>query len=381
MRLLPLFVFWGLWFLNYSTRICFSPILPLIEDGLHLSHGASGGLFTSLSVGYSLALLVSGRFASEWGYKRTVAIGFVCTGLVFVGLQWADSYLAFHVLVFLMGIAAGTYIPAILPILTGTYEARHWGKALGFHDSAASFSILVVPILMVFGLQFFSWRGVLLILGFACFLLPVLFWKISSEPARAVQEKKLRMIDLLKKRSTWISGLLWTVSSGSSSGLYSVLPLYLIKERGIDFELANTLFGLSRIGGVFISILIGFLIDRYGYRSMLRLSILTTGLSTILFSLATSVPLILASLFLQATLSLAFFPIGFAVISKLTAPSERSLVTGLTVAFGVIFGSGIVPFLLGLTADHLNFQVGILGLGVVTAFSSLGVGSLAKNEE
>jgi NNP family nitrate/nitrite transporter-like MFS transporter len=378
MRLLPLLVFWGLWFLNYSTRICFSPLLPLVEESLHLSHGESGGLFTSLSVGYSLALLISGRFASEWGYKRTVGVGFACTGLVFVGLQWADSYITFHLLVFLMGMAAGTYLPAVLPILTGTYEARHWGKAIGFHDSAASLSILLIPILMVFGLHFLPWRRVLLILGGACFLLPVLFWGVSTEPKGEAGGQRVSLIGLLRKRSTWITGLLWIVSSGSSSGLYSILPLYLVRERGIDFNLANTLFGVSRIGGVFISILIGFLIDRFGHQRMLRLSILATGLSTVFLSLAVSVPMILVSLFLQATLSIAFFPIGFTVLSKLTTPSERALTTGLTVAIGVIFGSGVVPFLLGLTADLLSFQAGILGLGVLTTFSSLAVARLGK---
>jgi NNP family nitrate/nitrite transporter-like MFS transporter len=289
-----------------------------------------------------------------------------------------DSYITFHLLVFLMGIAAGTYLPAILPILTGTYEGRHWGKAIGFHDSAASLSILLIPIFMVFGLHFLAWRRVLLILGGACFLLPVLFWKVSIEPNREAGGQRLSILDLLRKKSTWITGLLWIVSSGSSSGLYSVLPLYLVKERGIDFNLANSLFGFSRIGGVFISILIGFLIDRFGHRRMLTLSILATGLSTIFLSLAVSAPVILVSLFLQATLSIAFFPIGFTVLSKLTTPSERALTTGLTVAIGVVFGSGIVPCLLGFTADHFSFQVGILGLGVLTAFSSLAVRCLGK---
>jgi MFS family permease len=377
MRLLPLFVFWGLWFLNYSTRTCFSPILPLVEDSLHISHGASGGLFTTLSIGYSLALILSGRFGSTWGYKRTIVIGFISTGLIFFGFQWAESYLAFHILFFLMGIASGTYIPAILPILTETYEARHWGKAIGFHDSAASFSILILPIFMSFGLYFLPWRRLLLFFAVSCLLLPILFWRVSLEPVRRGEEHhRSRTLDLLKRKSIWIMGLLWVFSSGSSSGLYAVLPLYLIKERGIDFHLANTLFGLSRAGGIFVSILTGFLIDRYGYRLILRIGILTTGLSTIFLSLSTSVSMILVFLFLQATLSLAFFPIGFTVVSKLTSPSERSLATGLILAIGMICGTGVVPFLLGSIADRLSFQVGILSLGVLTALSSWGVGFL-----
>jgi len=42
MKVLPLSIFWGLWFLNFSVRSGFSPVLPLIEDSLNLSHGQAG---------------------------------------------------------------------------------------------------------------------------------------------------------------------------------------------------------------------------------------------------------------------------------------------------------------------------------------------------
>src|SRR5512136_1444993 len=141
MKLLPLFIFWGLWFLNFSTRAIFSPILPLIEDTLSISHGAAGGLFTSLATGYSITLVIAGRFASVWGYKKTVFYGFIGTGLAFIGLHWAESYLAFQILFFLLGIATGTYLPSILPIITETYDRGDWGKAIAFHDSAAGLCI------------------------------------------------------------------------------------------------------------------------------------------------------------------------------------------------------------------------------------------------
>jgi hypothetical protein len=46
----------------------------------------------------------------------------------------------------------------------------------------------------------------------------------------------------------------------------------------------------------------------------------------------------------------------------------------------VIFGTGGSPFILGLVADHLNFKVGILGLGVLTALSSLMVRFLGEGQ-
>jgi len=186
-----------------------------------------------------------------------------------------------------------------------------------------------------------------------------------------MSEQKGSILLLLKRKTVWIIGFLWIFAAGSCLGLYSILPLFLVKERGIDFHFANNLFGISRVGGVFVSILTGFLLDRYGYRKMLVFGIITTGLSTIGLSLASTFPLIVITLILQATLSLAFFPIGLASISKLTPLSERAMATGMIISIGVIFGLGFTPFLLGVIADHFSFQAGILGLGILTTLSSL----------
>ncbi len=379
MTLLPLFVFWGLWYISFSTRTIFSPILPLIEDALSLSHGEAGGLFTSSAIGYSLTLLIAGRFASVWGYKRTVVFGFMGVGLVFIGLQWAQTYLAFHILFLLLGVATGTYLPSILPIITEMYDHRHWGKAFGIHDSAASVSIFSIPVLVAFGLHFLFWKRLLLILGFISFLLPIFFWKVSIEPKKETSHQKGgRIVDLFKRRPLWVMAFLTIFSSACTLGIYLILPLYLIKERGVDFDIANNLLGISRVGGIFISILSGFLIDRYGYRTILMWSLAAGGLSTICLSLSSSLTPILISLVLQGTLLIAYFPASFAAISNLTPLSERSMAIGVTAFLGVILGVGGTPFILGLIADRFSFQVGILWLGILTTFSSLTVRLLGK---
>jgi len=371
MKLLPLFIFWCLWFLNFSTRTIFSPLLPLIEDSLSLSHEAAGGLFTSLSIGFSLTLFLTGRFVSEWGYKRMVAIGFICIGLVLFSFQWAQSYIAFHLLFFLLGVATGTYIPSILPIITETYDHKHWGKAIGFHDSAASLSIFSIPILVTLGLRYFPWKGLLLILGVVPLLFLIPFWKVSVEPKPERVYQKSLFAGLFRNRTVWVMGFLWIFSAASSLGIYSILPLYLIKEKGMDFGFANTLLGVSRAVGAIVPLTIGFITDRYGFKVILKWSIFATGLSTIGLALSSTLSLILITLILQALLSLAFFPVAFMAISKLTPISERSMTIGFIIAIGVIFGTGGSPYILGLVADHLNFKVGILGLGILTALSSL----------
>jgi MFS family permease len=371
MRLWPLFTFWCLWFLNYCSRTMLSPLLPVIEDSLSLSHGRAGGLVSSLSIGYGISLFFAGRLASSWGYKRTVVFGFVSAGVALCLLQWADTYFALSVIFLLMGLTLGNYIPSILPILTEMVDQKHWGRAIALHDSGASFAMFAAPLLATLGLHFLSWKGVYLVLGMACFLLPIYFWRMASEPRQHAARETARYADVFRRKIVWVMGLLWIASNMFCNSIFAILPLFLVKERGVAFDYANTLIGISRCGGIFVTILFGFLADRFGIRRILTLSIFATGLSTVAIALVHSIPFLLGILVFQAVVSLAFFPLALAAVSKLTSPAERSTVTGVVLSIGVVFGSGISPFLLGVIADHLSFQVGILGVGVVTTVSCL----------
>ena len=371
MKLRPLFIFWCLWFLNYCSRTMLSPLLPVIEDSLSLSHGRAGGLISSLSIGYGVSLFFAGRLASAWGYKRTVVFGFVAAGAALSILQWADTYFALAVIFLLMGLTLGNYIPSILPILTEMVDRKNWGRAIALHDSGASFAMFAAPLLAALGLHFLSWKGLYLVLGMACFLLPIFFWRIAAEPRQHAAQETARYADVFRNKIVWVMGLLWIASNMFCNSIFAILPLFLVKERGVAFDTANTLIGISRCGGIFVTILFGFLADRFGIRRILTLSIFATGLSTIAMALVHSIPFLLVILVFQAIVSLAFFPLALAALSKLTSPAERSTVTGVVLSIGVVFGSGVSPFLLGVIADHLSFQVGILGVGVVTTVSCL----------
>jgi MFS transporter, NNP family, nitrate/nitrite transporter len=376
MKLLPLCVFWCLWFLNFFTRASFSPVLPLIEGNLSISHGEAGGFVTSYSLGYAVTLLIAGRFVPTWGYKRTVAAGISGIGLTLIALQWVEHYFAFHILFLLLGLASGTYIPAIVSIITETYDYKEWGKVIGLHDSAASAAIFSAPILFAFGLHFLPWKGILLLLGIACLILPFLFWRVSIEPQPKLSLRGSHYLTLFRRKPIWIMAVLCILSSAANMGVYSMLPLYLINERGMEYAFASNLVGISRIGGIAVQVFVGFFVDRYGYRRILFFGLLTTGLSTLSLSLVPSFSLLLITLFIQAALSLAFFPVALAAIAKLTSPEERSMGIGAIISSGVIFGMGGAPLLLGIIADRFSFQVGILGMGVLTTLSSLMVRGL-----
>jgi NNP family nitrate/nitrite transporter-like MFS transporter len=369
MTLLLLLVFWLLWFLNFSSRAMLSPLLPIFERDLNINHALAGSVFFFLSVGYTLSLLMSGWLTFRIGFKRSIILGVsVMAGAIFC-LSFATSYLQLSSFALMIGLGAGVYLPSAIPILTHTIKPEKWGKAIAFHDTAASFSILAIPLLTALVLRFLQWTALMFALGGGC-LAAVVVFSILSPDIRHKIEPASGFLNVLKRRDFWAMGILWSFAGGSNLGLYNIIPLFLVTEKGMDLETANTVFGFSRSGALLLSFLAGFLADRYGTKRVLLFSLLATGACTVGVALAHSFRILVTILFMQGTFCTMFFPVGLVAISKVTEFNERSLFTGITVAFGVIFGAGITPFLLGAVADVWSFHMGILFQGLLTIFSS-----------
>jgi len=365
MNILFLLLFWSLWFLNFSTRTVLSPLLPIFETELHITHALAGSIFLFMAVGYTSSLLVSNWITPRIGFKKSIAIGFIVLIGALLCLVFTGTYWGLGVVAFFLGFGGGLYLPCALPLLTSTIHPDKWGKAIAFHETAATFSILAIPLLAAAALRFLHWKSLVVVLSGLCLAMTVVFLIRSPDP-RPKEEGKSPFSRVLRRRDFWVLGTLWGFAAAGGLGLYNLIPLFLVNEKGISIELANTIFGLSRIGGLVVTFFAGFLIDRIGVKRVLFLSLLASGFSITGVALADSFPLLVTMLVLQATFMPAFFPAGLVAISKLTTFSDRSAFTGATVAIGVVFGTGIAPTLLGTVADIWSFQAGMLVQGLLT---------------
>ncbi len=363
-------LFWSLWYVNFSYRTVISPLLPIIEDEFAISHAVAGSIFSFLSVGYTITLLLSGVLSPRIGYKRSIILGFLILMTSQFFLRYSTTYTSLAVASLFIGLGAGIYLPSAIPLITAVFGRNHWGKAIAFHETAASFSVFSIPLLTAIALRFLNWRTIFFILSAAGLIVCVFFFIFSPDPSPQ-KGKRVRFSSVLYRRDFWVMSILWVFTSSCALGLYNVIPLFLVKENGMHLETANTIFGFSRIGGFFVAITSGFLVDRYGAKKILFLVILFTGLSTMGLALARTIPFLVVMLFVQATIYPAFFPVALVAISSLTDFNERSIFTGTTIAIGVIFGMGLTPVILGAVADVWNFKVGIFALGALTTVSCI----------
>jgi MFS transporter, NNP family, nitrate/nitrite transporter len=359
---------WFLWFLNFTTRAVFSPILPLIEDEFAIHHATASSLFAFISIGYGLSLFLSGIFAGQVGYKKSICFSMLIAALVFAAIPFVTTFAVLRLLAFAVGLAAGIYPPSSLPLITAYYHEKIWGRTIVIHDSGTSVSIFATPFLCILILQFLSWRGILAILGGVALLSGAIFFFLGPE-VKAQKGAQALFWDLLKRKTLWMIGILWVVASGCNLGLYFIFPLYLTKELHMDVDSANTIFGISRLGGIFVAIVTGFMVDRFNLKKALLLILLLTGSLTM--SLASgNVEWMKVLLFLQASIAIAFFPIALIFISRIFERDERGQATGLIITLGVMVGIGLIPYLLGLSGDLLSFRFGIFFLGLFTVLSS-----------
>ncbi len=370
MKLLLLFLFWSLWYINFSGRTIFAPLLPLIQDQLAIDNVLAGSLFTFLSGGYAVSLLVSGLLSSRIGYKRSITFGFALLSISLFCLHYAAGYASFAVLATFIGLSTGIYLPCAIPLLTAAFDRSRWGRVVALHDTAASLSILSVPLLVAFALHFFQWKNIFLIFGIVSSAAVISFLVFCPNPPPP-EKSTTGFRHILLRRDFWIMTVLWVFATANGIGLYNIIPLFLVKGNHMPLHTADTVFGLSRIGGFMVSILAGLMADKIGVKRTLFSVLLITGLSTAALALAPPFTPLIVVLIIQATVSTGFFPVALVTISKLTQVGERSAFTGAAVAVGVVFGLGVTPVALGAVADTWSFDAGFLALGLMTAASTV----------
>lgn len=365
MKIAQLMLLWGMWYLAFSTRSFISPFLPIIEREFAINHATAGGLLFFVASGSTLALSLTGFFSLRFGYKRLITWSFLLSAGALAGIFCAGTYPAFAFFLFLFGIGGGFYLPCAIPILTAVFNREHWGKAISVHETAAGFCILSVPFLVALALGIMPWRFIFLVLAGAFILLMTVFWLTGPDP-KPERQPGFGVATLLRRSDFWIILALWIASGIGVMGVYNIVPLFLVDEKGMAVETANQLLSLSRVGGFTGQIVLGFFLDRFKTKWILAFLSIASGLSALGLAVAQPPWLLAVMLLLQGTFCVVFFPAGIVAISKLTRSEERSFYTGAIMAVSGVVGMGIAPAMLGAIADVYNFQIGLSLLGMGT---------------
>jgi NNP family nitrate/nitrite transporter-like MFS transporter len=240
----PLLLLTLIFFLNFIARITLAPLVPNIEADLTLTHAAAGSLFFLISLGYFITLTGSGFISSRLNHKRTIVLSNTALGLVLIATAFCKGLWTIRWTIrlglFLLGMTAGLYLPSGIAMLTALVSSRHWGKAIAIHELAPNVSFVAAPLISEAILLQFSWRIVFIFLGLAALTMSPLFARFSrggqflGEALSSLSVRKL-----FTNLSFWAMVLLFSLGVSSTLGIYTMLPLYLVSDHGMDLSVGG----------------------------------------------------------------------------------------------------------------------------------------------
>jgi NNP family nitrate/nitrite transporter-like MFS transporter len=365
----------GIFFLNILLRVVLAPLLPVIEKDLGIGHAVAGSLFMMIALGYATGLFGSGFVSAHLTHRRTIVIAAVAGGCALFFIAASHSLWAIRLGLVSLGVATGLYLPSGMTTITAAIRSVHWGKAIAFHEFAPSFAFILAPFIVEGLLLLCRWQEILVLIGASSFILGLVFLRLAPSG-----DFKGEAPTLVGKPAFWIMVVLFSLAIGSSLGLYSMMPLYLVAERGIDRELANMLVGLSRIPLLIMGLVSGWISDRIGPKPTITVAILFIGLMTILLGLLPG-RWVLLMVFLQPMLTVSFFPAGFTILSRIVPPRARNLSVSLTMFIAYLIGAGFLPTILGIFGDKGAFSAAFILVGSLMLLSVLLLPRLVLTEE
>lgn len=365
--IVPVLFLTGIFYLNFTARVIFSPLLPLLERELALTHGEAGSLFLLIQLGYCAGLLGSGFVSWRLNHRRTILLSSLTPGVLLLILSRSTTLAGMRAGLLLFGAAAGLYLPSGIATLTAEVPREHWGKALAIHELAPNLGYISAPLLAEALLRLLPWRGVLTVPAALTILMGICFLVLGRGVGhRSELPSFATVIQIVRDPSVWVLASLFSVGVGSTLGVYSMMPLFLVNEIRMERELANTIVGLSRIPGIVVIFFSGLLVDRVGYRMALAVFLAITGTLTLLLGVVHGRVATAVLVFLQSTSAGWFFPAAFSMISTIFPPRFRNLAVSLVTVAGSLLGAGVIPSAIGYLAELSSFSAGFIALGALT---------------
>lgn len=340
----------------------------------------------------SLLLPFTGRFIDRYGPRRMVIIVGFGLGLACLGLSLAQDPVTLF-----FGLLAARFLGFGSLQMVSNYAIAQWfirqrGRVMGLAGLSLAGSLIIFPTLGQYLIELFTWRWAWVILGGLVWavVLPVgwLFYRDRPElyglrpdgDAQTLAEANLQTASeenwtLAEARRTgafWIFGAALTTLTMLLAGLV-FHQVSLFEIRGLNREVAVGTFNVIALFSVAGNLGMGWLLDRYSARLMLATTLFLLAVTMVLVQVMTTPGQALLYGALQGLVTGSFRVIDSVVWAKYFGRLHLGSIRG-AVMIGVVGGTALGPYPLGLSLDYLNsYTPALTGLLILP----LGIGLIA----
>jgi len=328
-------------------------LLPFLVAERHYSYAAVSGLTLAATLLSSVAQPLFGWWTDRRPRRWLIPAGILtaATGVASVGLF--SSYLVTWLVIALSGLGIAAFHPEAARaarLAAGNSNRAMSVFALGGNAGFALGSLITAPVLLLAGL-----RGTVLLIVPALVMVVILVTRLTAILDRPRQR---RTAVLPTGVDDWPAFLRLTsvvvVRAVLFFGLTSFLALYFIHELGASPGVGGASLTLFLVAGGIGTLLGGWVADRHGRLTSIRLGFVLTAPAMAGLVLSTSLPLVLV--FVALTGIGTFMPFSvFVILSQDYLPNRIGTASGVTIGLAVSIG-GLFSPLLGWLADSTSLR-------------------------
>ncbi len=353
-------------FFNFISRGIFSPLLPVLENQFGVDHGRGSTLFLIIALSQSTSMVLSGFISARLQHRGTIILYTFLLGFSLFLCAMSPSFTFLQISVGILGVSTGIYAPSGAASVTNLASEEHWGKALGIHELGPNLGLIAAPLIIGFAVPQVRWETILIMIGAALWIYGGFYSLKGRGSTFAGAPPNVANLKLIfHNRSFWILALYLVLAASSAIGIYSILPTYLILEKGFNPQIVNFIIGTSRITGLLFILGAGFLVDRFGIRLFIGITLGLSALFAALLGLLEGTPLLI-SVFLQPIIISAFFPVANSAVSAITRPETRNVAFSMIIPLASAIGAGVTPTGMGILGEAGHFSTGFVLLAVLT---------------
>lgn len=360
----------AIFFINYTNRAITGPLLVPMERELGLDHVQSTSFLLFLSSGFCAGVLVSGFVASMIRPRVQVAISAVFGGCILLLLSRAASPEAIRLLLTFLGIFSGFYMTAALATLDSLVRPEDWSLTIAVHELSPAVSFILTPLLAEIAALHWGWQGAMMFVGILSLCGGTLFLFCGKGGTEKVDRPSAAgVISAIKAPVFWAFVWVFGLSISGEFAPFSVLSLSLTAEQGLDNALAARLLSFSRIISPFAVLAGGWAATHLGAQRTIRLFLIIHGISLICLAAPISLfgkPGVFLAMTSQATATAFVFPALFTVFARSFPHRQQPMILSIALPMASFLGTGLAPFLLGVSGQFLTFSQGFFIFGILS---------------
>lgn len=336
---------WPVMYRELGTPISYAGIVSMIVSG-----------------GTIISSLLSDKITMKLGAGKVTAISVLLTACALFGFSVSNSFVLLCVFAIPYGFGAGAIDAALNNYVALHYNSRQMSWLHCFWGVGASISPYIMGYTLSGGLGWRSGYRIVSMIQIAITIiiflsLPLWLKRTSAKEGDEDYEAPIGLRGALKiKGVTFVLlAFLGYCAFESTCGLWA--SSYLVEYRGVDSQTAANFASLFYLGITLGRFLCGFIADRFGDKTMIRMGIGVVAAGIVLLMLPVSTNM--TALVGLAVIGLGAAPIYPSIIHSTPDNFGREnshAIIGIQMASAYV-GSTFMPPVFGLIAQHISIAI------------------------